>query len=194
MSRPQAAAILLVLAALAGPVQAESGHGAPAAAHGAPKPAGEKAPGTVRSTLPLDPLSNIEGSLESWSVSKNDDGCYLMSPFRRATSRLAIGRHAKFGLGVFAVRLALALAGEGAVEPASIRVGTQEMSRPARTIGASVLLVAVDEADIAAALEELHGSGTLWIHMRQSWIAHNGRDVDAAIAAFKQECGLAAPG
>ena len=67
----------------------------PAAAHAAEAPAEPRQP---RSTAPMDPVSSIEGSADAWSVSQGEAGCYVISPYRKNSSRLAIGRHPSLGL------------------------------------------------------------------------------------------------
>src|SRR5260370_571343 len=121
-----AVAGVLALACLATPAKAQQSRSqgtASEAAIGRP-------PGATRSTLPIDKLSLIEGSSDEWSVSRSDAGCYLMSPRRKSTSRLAIGRHPTLGMGLFAASFALALAGEGALEPVVIRADGREGSAP----------------------------------------------------------------
>ena len=179
-----AVAGVLALACLATPANAQQSRSqgtASEAAIGRP-------PGATRSTLPIDKLSLIEGSSDEWSVSRSDAGCYLMSPRRKSTSRLAIGRHPTLGMGLFAVSFALALAGEGAVEPVVIRAGGQDLARPGRTVGANLLLVKLDATDIEACLAELREHGVLWLGMRNAWLAHGGRGVDAAVAQYGREC------
>ena len=154
------------------------------AAHG-PAPSGPKAPG---SSKPLDPMALIEGSADAWSVSRTEAGCYLMSPYRVEASRLAIGRHPTLGLGLFAVslRLSVPLGGD---EPVAIQaVDGQELRKAGRMTGANVLFVPLDQAEAGASLRALQESGTLWLSVRRTWIAHAGHLVQDAVAHYARAC------
>jgi hypothetical protein len=181
---PRAVAGVLVLACLAMPAIGQQ----PRSQGTTSEAAVGKPPGATRSILPLDRLSQIEGSNDEWSVSRSDAGCYLMSPRRKSTSRLAIGRHPTLGVGLFAVSFALALAGEGAVEPVVIRASGRELARPGRTVAPNLLLVKLDATEVEACLAELREQGVLWLGIRNAWLAHGGRGVDAAVAQYGREC------
>ena len=155
----------------------DSGHGA---APGTPKPSA--------SGKPLDPMALIEGSAEAWSVSQTEAGCYLMSPYRVEASRLAVGRHPTLGLGLFAVSLRLAVP-VGGDEPVAIQAADgQEIRRAGRMSGANVLFVPLDPAEADASLQALQDSGTLWLSVRRTWIAHGGHRVQDAVAHYVRTC------
>jgi hypothetical protein len=92
----QAALFALTLVGLAATVSARDAPPAAAAAPREPAAAGSR--GGDAATL-TDPMSSLAGSQDAWSVSNTDAGCYLMSPRRTDSSRLAIGRHPKLGAG-----------------------------------------------------------------------------------------------
>lgn len=170
-----AVASMLTAACLAAPASASD------AAH-------SPAPSAPTSGKPVDPLSLIGGSAESWSVSRTDAGCYLISPHRAEGSRLAIGQHPVFGLGLLAVSLRLSLPRGTTDEPVTIQADGQELKKIGRISGTNVVFVALDRAEAEASLQELGAAGTLWLMVRHTWIAHGGRAVQAAIAEYGRVC------
>lgn len=153
-----------------------------------PEASAESAPGSRQNREPSDLLSLIEGSSDAWSVSRTDAGCYLMSPYRKGSSRLEIGRHPTLGLGLFAVGLSLALPGVNGHEPVTIRAAGQELARSGRSAGLKILFVALAPSDVAAALRELADNGALWIVIKQTSIVHGGQAVQAALDLYAQTC------
>lgn len=149
-------------------------------------------PGSHRSGKPLDPLSLIEGSAADWSASRSDAGCYLMSPYRKNTSRLAIGRHPTLGLGLFAVSFPLATKAD-AIEPMMVHVNGRDIDAEGRVILANLVFVSLNAAALEAELVELGDTGTLWVEIRKTWIMHDGHGVREAIAAYRSACAAANP-
>lgn len=146
-------------------------------------------PSTHRPSEMTDPISQVEGSADAWSVSKTDDGCYLMSPYRKGTSRLAIGRNIKLGLGLFAVGFAIALPGAMGKEPVTIEADGQELTKMGHLAGVKLLYVPLVKAEIEASLRELRTTGTLWLVVRHAGIVHGGQGIQAALTLFDTTCG-----
>ena len=145
-------------------------------------------PSHSRASKPTDPLSQVQGSEDSWSVSKTDAGCFLMSPYRRDSSRLALGKHAVFGLGLFAVRFPISVQGENGTEPVLISTAAGGMDKSAKVVGTNLLFIALSGAETAAALQELKDNGTLWLEIRNAWLTHGGNAIAPAIAEYSQSC------
>jgi hypothetical protein len=171
-----AAACGLILAGRMAPVAAEetAAH-PPAAASG-------------RTARPVDPMALIEGSATAWSVSRTEAGCYLMSPYRKGSSRLAIGRHPSLGIGLFAVEFALAATATDVAEPVVILVGGTERAASGRLIGNKLLFVPLAPAELAAGLRELQDTGALWLQVRHTWLGHGGQTVGEAVSTFGKTC------
>lgn len=179
------ATLLLALVGAAGPAQAETAATAPDATP-------QAAPGASRSGTLADPLSLIEGSTAAWSASRTDAGCYLISPYRKDTSRLALGRHPTLGLGLFAVSFPLATRID-AIEPMMIHVNGQDINAQGRVIVANLVFVALSAPAIEAELAELQDTGALWMELRQTWIMHDGQGSRDAVAAYRSACAAADP-
>jgi hypothetical protein len=156
------------------------------AAHAAPNT--KPGPGATKASLPVDPMSLIEISEDAWSVSKTEAGCYLMSPRRKGSSRLAIGRHPTLGLALFAVDFPMATQIADGREKLVLRVAGEDMTRVARPAGKNLLVGTLDPADVEAALTELQENGTLWLELRQTWVTHGGRKLPEAIAQYRHDC------
>jgi len=176
------AALLLTLAGAAAPAWAEA---AGAEAAGAEPDAG-------RSGKPLDALSLLEGNGGAWSASRTEAGCYLISPYRKNTSRLAIGRHPTLGLGLFAVSFPLATKID-AIEPMMVHVNGQDVDAEGRVIRPNLVFVAQGAAAVEAELGELADTGALWMQLRRTWVMHDGHGVREAIAAYRSTCAAALP-
>lgn len=143
-------------------------------------------PDHARSAQP-DPLSLVQGSGSAWFASRSDAGCYLMSPYRDKTSRVAIGRHPTLGLGLFAVSFPLATRIK-TVEPMLLRVGGQDVAAAGQVTAGNLVFVALDAPALDAELAELQDSGTLWLEIRQTWVMHDGHGVREALAAYRSAC------
>ena len=131
----------------------------------------------------------MEGSPDSWSVLDNEKGCFLLSPYRKGSSRLAIGRHPVLGLGLFIVGLGLSLSDTSVAEPVLVQDGRGGGSmRPGRAAGNMLLFVAMDAADLGRILDELDTSDMLWVVVRHAAIAHGGGKAGAAIAEYRRNC------
>ena len=166
-----------------------------AAALAAPAAAGAEEPGSEAaaaksqiSDRAADPISLLTGSADAWSVSNGEYGCYLLSAYRDRSSRLAIGRHPSFGLGLFAVGFGLATNGINAEEAIGIQTGPDSMVKPGRMVAAKVLFVPLTPAEVDASLQELGRAGTLWISVRTGAIAHGGMQIQPAIAEYRRTC------
>ena len=177
------AALLLALLSPPAPTQAET-----SATEATPK----ATPDPSRSGKPADPLTLLDGSPTAWSTSRTEAGCYLISPFRKNTSRLAIGRHPTLGLGLFAVSFPLATKPD-AVEPVTLHANDRDIDAPGRVVLANLVFVALDAAAVEVELAELLRTGTLWLQIRETWIMHDGDAVREAIATYRSACDAPAP-
>lgn len=157
-----------------------------AASAAAPEP-GSK-PSRSRAGLPINAVSLIEGSDESWSVSETGIGCYLLSPRRKKASRIAIGRSQEFGLGLFLVNVALSLPETSSVVTVALRTDDGQLDKNARMAGAGLVFVPLSKAEIDRALRTLTTDGRIWVVIRDTWISHEGLDVTGAAAAFHKQC------
>lgn len=138
---------------------------------------------------PSDPLTLIQGSADSWAVSKTDAGCYLISPYRKDSSRLAIGRHPKLGLGLFAVSLPLARK-PNSQEPVIVQIDGQGISLPGKVILGNLLFIAMTDEKVEAGLRELQSTGALWLAVHGTWIMHGGRATASAITDYRKTCAI----
>ena len=157
----------------------------------------EAAPGKRRSGPPTLPISLIEGSQDAWSMSRTEAGCYLLSPHRKGSSRLAIGRSPTFGLGLFAVHFALAMPGGDATELVTIRTEDATLRKDGRIVGEKLRIVPLAPPELASAMRTLASAETLWLEIHGASLAHAGQDVKKALAAFQGQClpaTAAAPG
>ena len=148
----------------------------------------EAAPGKRRSGAPILPISLIEGSQDAWSVSRTQAGCYLLSPHRKNSSRLAVGQSPTLGLGLFAVHFALAMPGREATEPVTIRAEDAILRKNGRMVGENLLFVPLAPAELASAMRTLDSAGTLWLEIHRTSLAHGGQDVRKALAEFQEQC------
>ena len=148
----------------------------------------EAAPGKRRSGASILPISLIEGSQDAWSVSRTQAGCYLLSPHRKNSSRLAVGQSPTLGLGLFAVHFALAMPGREATEPVTIRAEDATLRKNGRMVGENLLFVPLAPAELASAMRTLDSAGTLWLEIHGASLAHGGQDVRKALAEFQGQC------
>lgn len=159
-----------------------------AAAHDA-APAAPAKPGAI---IP-DGLQLVEGNPDSWSVSKGDAGCYLISARRKSSSSLALGRHPKYGFGLFAVNLALALPKSDPRQPVVVQANDQQFEKAGRMVDLGLLFVPLERAETATDLQEIQDKGTLWISVRGTWIGHGGLGAKAAVEEYGKTCVPARP-
>lgn len=150
----------------------------------------DPAPAARRVADAVDPLSLIEGNADAWSVSRTEAGCYLLSPYRRGSSRLAIGRHPTLGLGLFAVGFALAMPATNVNEPVVIQANGEEHTKAARLVANKLIFIPLTPAEADGAVQELRESGALWLMVRQIWVVHGGMGVQAGIAAYAAACAV----
>jgi hypothetical protein len=137
----------------------------------------------------MDPMSELAGTPKSWSVSRTDAGCYLLSPRRTGSSSLAIGRHPKWGLGLFVVNFALSVPKENNGEPVVILTEGHGLDGMGRVVGTQLLFIPLDNAKLERGLQTLKDDGTLWLMLRHTWIAHGGQGVAEAVLKYRQDCG-----
>jgi hypothetical protein len=145
--------------------------------------------GTV---LPTDPLSLIPASTDAWSVAHTDAGCYLLSPRQRGSTGLAIGWRSNQVSGLFIVNLALAVPAANAGERVLIRAGGNEVEGSGRMIGFGLFFVPLKHTDMQEILRELENTGTLWLKIRDTWMAHGGQGLRTALATYSQTCAVGA--
>lgn len=141
-----------------------------------------------RNTVVFDPLIFVEGSVHSWSVHKGELGCFMMSPFRRGASRLAVGSHAKFGLGLYAVGYALGVPVSDPSVPVLLRAAGQEIGKAGRMVAPSLLLVPLTKAEAEAILAELRAASLVWLSIKGTWVSHTGHAAAAAADAYARDC------
>jgi hypothetical protein len=163
-----------------------AGLAAPAAA-GAVPPA-DPAPPTDAAVHPSDPLSLIPANSNTWSVSNTGAGCYLLSPRQRTGSSLAIGWRPKHEPGLFLISFALAMPATDAGEPVVVQAGGHQFEGSGRNIAFKLFFVPIDDAEMKSVLRELGDTGTLWLEVRHTWIAHGGQGLAAALASYRQAC------
>jgi hypothetical protein len=159
-----------------------TGLAAPAAAGSDP------APRTGAAVPPTDPLSLIPASNDMWSVSNTDAGCYLLSPRQRNDSGLAIGWRAKHEPGLFLVSFAMAVPTTNVKEPVLVQADGHQFEGSGRMIGFRVFFVPIDDDEMKSVLRELGDTGTLWLKVRHTWIAHGGRGLVGALASYRKAC------
>ncbi|HEX3575617.1 MAG TPA: hypothetical protein VHU42_13525 [Rhodopila sp.] len=173
------------MAMLAG-LPALAGQAAPALAEVA-----DPAPHKPRSAVPADPLALIPFSGDAWSVSRTEAGCYLLSPRAPGGSSLAIGWRSKQEQGLFLSGLALAVPRASPGEPVPIQAAGREITGLGRMVGFKLLFVPLAAADMESILRELRDNGTLWLKVRDTWIAHGGLGSLPAVATYSQTCAAA---
>jgi hypothetical protein len=165
-----------------------TGLAAPAAAVSPPDPA----PPTDAPVRPNDPLSLILASHDAWTVSNTDAGCYLLSPQQKSNSGLAIGWRQKHEPGLFLISFALAVPTANLGEPVVVQAGGHQFEDSGRNIGFKLFFVPIDDTEMSSVLQELSDTGTLWLEVRHTWIAHGGRGLPAALASYRSTCAAGA--
>ncbi len=140
------------------------------------------------SALAPDPIFSIEGSLDAWSVSQSEVGCFLMSPFRKGTSRLAIGSHFKFGFGLYAVGFAMALPVAAPTATVLVRAGGQDVRKIGRMVATALFFIPLSQAEAVVNLRELREVGVLWLFIRETWLAHSGQAATVAVDSYERHC------
>jgi hypothetical protein len=183
----RAAASTLILAGLT--VRASAIEAATPSAHAAATQAA--APGGYDPAKLTDPMSLLVTTPDVWSVSRTDAGCYLISPRRRDSSSLAIGRHPELGIGLFIVNFALSVPNANTGEPVVIQAEGGNLDKVGRIVGVRLLFVPLDGADIAGSLRTLKDDGLLGLVVRQTWIAHGGQKVAQAVVRYGEDCAVA---
>jgi hypothetical protein len=151
----------------------------------------DPAPLTDATVRPTNPLSMIPASRDSWTVSNTDAGCYLLSPQQKANSSLAIGWRRRDQPGLFLISFALAVPMGNVGEPVLIQTGGHQFEAAGQNIGFRLFFVPIDDTEMSSVLKELGDTGTLWLEVRHTWIAHGGRGLLAALASYRTAC---APG
>jgi hypothetical protein len=169
---------MLLLTGLAAPAQAAA--------------VSDRAMRTGGTVLPTDPLSLIPASTDTWSVSHTDAGCYLLSPRQRNNTSLAIGWRSNQESGLFIVNFALAVPAANAGERVLIQAGRDELNGSGRMIGFGLFFVPLKHTEMQGVLRELEKTGTLWLKVRETWIAHGGQGLPAALATYSRTCAAGA--
>jgi hypothetical protein len=154
---------------------------APAAADPPPSTGGGGRPGDAMAQLPT--------SNDSWSVSDTGAGCFLLSPRQQNSIGLAVGWRTKHHPGLLLTRFALAVAGTGAAEPVLVQAGDHTFQVSGRMVGLQQFFVPVNVDEMKSVLRELGDTGTLWLEIRHTWIAHSGRGLAEALAHYGSVCG-----
>jgi hypothetical protein len=184
MRRAAAASALVLLAALAAPpaVRAETA-------------AGQEPPPTPRrpTTEPRDAMSSLGGSTTAWSVSSTDLGCLLLSPVRKTGIRMALGRHATYGAGLFFIGFELAVKRDEPPEPVALSAGGRTLAESGRQVARNVLFVPLSDDDLAMAMRELQNAGTLWVTVLQTSMADGGDGAKEAVDAYARQCAAPRP-
>jgi hypothetical protein len=152
----------------------------------------DPAPLTNTAVRPTDPLSLIPASHDSWTVSNTGAGCYLLSPQQKNNSSLAIGWRRKDQPGLFLISFALAVPVTNLGEPVLIQAGGHQFEGAGRNIGFRLFFVPIDDTEMSSVLKELGETGTLWLEVRHTWIAHGGRGLLAALASYRTACAAGA--
>lgn len=147
--------------------------------------------GNGRNEVVLDPIIFVQGSVDAWSVSKGELGCFMMSPYRRGASRLAVGSHAKFGFGLYAVGYALGVPVSDPSVPVLLRTAGQEVGKVGRMVASSLLFVPLSATEAGVILGELRTAGLMWLSIKGTWVAHTGRAAAPAADAYARDCDAA---
>jgi hypothetical protein len=141
------------------------------------------------SGLPADPLLVVAGNTDTWTVSRTQAGCYLLSPRRRSSASLAIGWRSKQLLGLFMVSFALAVPEGNPGERVIIEADGHQLNGSGKMLGARVFFVPLNRNQLEWSLQQLHDAGTLWLKVRHTWISYGGQGLVAALAKYGTLCG-----
>jgi hypothetical protein len=153
--------------------------------------AAEPAPAMDRGARPVDAMALLPTSSDSWSVSDTGAGCFLLSPRQQNSIGLAVGWSTKRQPALLLTSFALALAGPNATEKVRVQAGDGTFETAGRMVGSRQFFVPVDTNEMKSVLRELGDTGTLWLEIRHTWIAHSGRGLPAAMARYRSVCGAA---
>jgi hypothetical protein len=151
-------------------------------------PVSDPPPPTGAALRPTDPLSLIPPSTNTWSVSNTTAGCYLLSPRPKSSSGLAIGWNSKHEPGLFLISFALAVPTAGVGEPVLVQADGHQFKGSGRMIGFMLFFVPLDDIEMKSVLQELGDTGTLWLKVKHTWIAHGGLGLWAALASYSKGC------
>lgn len=135
-----------------------------------------------------DPMFSITGSTNAWSVSSSEAGCYLISPWRYQTSRLALGLHPKLGLGLYAVGFAMAVPSKSRSVPVIIRTEVGEVGKVGTLVSPDFFFVPLTLDELSADLTEISRSGALWVSIQDTWISHAGRSDSDTADSYRKKC------
>jgi hypothetical protein len=111
-----------------------------------------------------------------------------LSPRQRTSSSLAIGWRSKHEPGLFLISFALAVPAANVGEPVLVQAGGHQFEGSGRIIGFRLFFVPIDDVEMQSVLRELSDTGTLWLEVRHTWIAHGGRGLMAALASYSKAC------
>jgi hypothetical protein len=144
-----------------------------------------------RGAQPVDAMAQLPTSSDSWSVSDTSAGCFLLSPRQQNSIGLAVGWPTRRQPGLLLTSFALAVAGPGATEKVRVQVGDGTVETSGRMVGRRQFFVPVNVDEMKSVLRELSNTGTLWLEIKQTWIAHSGRGLPEALAHYRSVCGAA---
>lgn len=145
-------------------------------------------PARARPAPARDPLFGIVGSADAWSVSRDEAGCYVMSPWRRQASRMVIGIHPRFGAGLYAVGLATSVPDHDRTTPVLVRTEAGERVKVGALVAPDLLFVALAPEEFSQGLSEVGRNGSLWLSVHGTWLSHSGKAAAEAVASYRREC------
>lgn len=146
------------------------------------------ASGWARPAPVRDPVFAIMGSPDAWSVSRDGAGCYVMSPWRRQTSRMVLGIHPKFGAGFYAVGLPTSVPDDDRTTRVLVRTEAGDVAKVAALVAPDLLFVRLSPEEFSQGLAELGRAGVLWFSVRGTWVSHSGKAPAEAVETYRKDC------
>lgn len=146
------------------------------------------ASGWARPAPARDPVFAIMGSPDAWSVSRDGAGCYVMSPWRRQTSRMVLGIHPKFGAGLYAVGLPTSVPDDDRTTRVLVRTEAGDVARVAVMVAPDLLFVRLSPEEFSQGLVEVGRAGVLWLSVRGTWVSHSGKAPAEAVETYRKDC------
>jgi hypothetical protein len=147
-----------------------------------------KAKGPLR-----DPLFFLDGSADAWSVTKSNLGCFVVSPRGSGGIRIALGRHAKFGIGLLLIGMPLSMSPDSPGEPVVIAAGGRKLNGAGHIVGRDIVFIPLSADDLGVSLRELWYANTLWITITQTAMSQGGLKAKEAVEEYGRVCGGPAP-
>ena len=145
-------------------------------------------PGWARPAPARDPVFGIVGSSNAWSVSRDAAGCYVMSPWRRQASRMVLGVHPKFGVGLYAVGLPTSVPDDDRTTRVLMRMEAGDLDKMATLVAPDLLFLRLSPEELSRGLAELVRAGVLWFSVRGTWVSHSGKSPGEAVEAYLKDC------